>query len=95
MWRRQQRPNERILEFATLLKQMAPECKYKAQEDEMLRDIFICNLLDEEVSRELMSSNCRSYEETVEKAKGLEASNLVRRESGWMTEVLHITREVI
>ena len=26
-----------------------------------------------------MPSNCRSYEETVEKAKGLEASNLVRR----------------
>ena len=79
MWRRQQRPNKESLGLPYYWDKWFQNVVQISRWRNPEVYIYIQPLKWRYIKKKLVSLNCRFYEETVERAKGLEASNLVRR----------------
>ena len=51
---RKQKKGERVEQFYSILKELAENCDFENREEVIIRDIFITNLLDDDIQRELL-----------------------------------------
>ena len=51
---RKQKKGETVEQFYSILKELAENCDFENREDAIIRDIFITNMLDDDIQRELL-----------------------------------------
>ena len=51
---RKQKKGETVEQFYSILKELAENCDFENQEEVIIRDIFITNMLDDDIQRELL-----------------------------------------
>ena len=52
---RKQKKDETVEQFNSILKELAENCDFENREEVIIRDIFITNMLDDDIHRELLS----------------------------------------
>ena len=73
---RKQKKGEKVKQFYSILKELAENCDFENREEVIIRDIFITNMLDDDIQREFLRN-------TVEPEKAL--SIAVNTEMGHQT----------
>ena len=51
---RKQKKSETVEQFYSILKELAENCDFENREEVIIRDIFITNILDDDIQRELL-----------------------------------------
>ena len=54
LFSRKEKKGETVEQFYSILKELAENCDFESREEVIIRDIFITNMLDDEIQRELL-----------------------------------------
>lgn len=74
-FKRDQLPDERIVDYIADLRRMASHCNFATSLDRILRDRFVCGLRDSRLQEELLATTDLTFKIAQEKAVAAESAN--------------------
>ena len=72
--RRNQQPDESIVQYIAELRRLATHCQFAGYLDEALRDRFVCGIRSEAIQRSLLTETDLTLARAIELAQGMEAA---------------------
>jgi len=73
--RRNQRPEESIMQYLAVLQRLATHCDFNNYLEEALRDCFVCGLRSESIQKRLLTEDKLDLKRALELAQGMESAH--------------------